>query len=105
MHSFLLSCGLLNYYNILLKQGIYEIDKIIYGVQKGELTLSYKDMEELGIKKPGHIFRFLLKVQVDAGVIDRKISDYILPNKNYNSDYLRTSDVLLEQNANCCGCT
>ena len=29
-------------------------------MKKGELNVSFKDVEDLGIRKPGHIFRFLL---------------------------------------------
>ncbi|MCQ2818388.1 MAG: ankyrin repeat domain-containing protein [archaeon] len=103
LHSFLLSCGLLNYYNLLLNQGIYEIDKIIQGVANGELVLNQEDIKEIGIKKPGHILRFLLKIHSDAGLIDKRVVDYLLPNRSSGTyDLLKNSQVLLESSEYCC---
>ena len=47
-------------------------------MKKGELNVSFKDVEDLGIRKPGHIFRFLLKLQIDCGKIEHKIINYLL---------------------------
>ena len=106
LHEWLLSADLLCYYNTLLDQGIYEIDKCIDGVANGDLSLSFKDIEDLGIRKPGHIYRFLLKLQCDANIIDQRVTNYIIPNKMTGDGILRDSNVnfSLGTSQNCCGC-
>ena len=99
LHEWLLSCDLLHYYNILIEQGIYNIDKCINGIQSGDLQLTYKDIEDIGIKKPGHIFRFLIKLNCDAGIIDNRIVRYIFPLKNENNN-----DIHIGVSQTFCGC-
>ena len=77
MRNWLISCDLVSYLNIMIDNNIFEIEKCIEGIKKGELNVVYKDIEDLGIKKPGHIFRFLLKLDVDAGLINEKIVNYL----------------------------
>ena len=106
LHEWLLSADLLSYYNTLLDQGIYEIDKCIKGLSNGDLALSYKDIEDLGIRKPGHIYRFLLKMQCDSNMIDQRLVNYIIPNKTIGDGILRDSNcnINLGASQNCCGC-
>lgn len=106
LHEWLLSADLLCYYNTLMDQGIYEIDKCIEGIRSGDLSLNYKDIEDIGIKKPGHIYRFLLKLYCDAGLIDSKVVNYVLPNKTIGDGILRDSnvDINLGTSQHCCGC-
>lgn len=99
LHEWLLNCDLLRYYNILIEQGIDNIDKCIQGIQSGDLNLTYRDIEDIGIKKPGHIYRFLLKLHCDAGLIDNRIVKHIFPNKiEHNEVHLGTSQYF-------CGCS
>ena len=94
-HDWLSSCELLSYYNILLSNNIYEIDKIILGIKKKEINVSYNDIEDIGIKKPGHILRFLLKIEIEIGNIDSKISEFILnvfDNNNNKNSFIQLSN-------------
>ncbi len=77
MRNWLISCDLVSYLNIMIDNNIFEIEKCIEGIKKGELNVVYKDIEDLGIKKPGHIFRFLLKLDIDSGLINEKIVNYL----------------------------
>ena len=77
LRNWLISCDLVSYLNLMIENNIFEIEKCVEGIKKGELNVIYKDIEDLGIKKPGHIFRFLLKLDIDAGLINEKIVNYL----------------------------
>ena len=88
LRDWLISCDLLCYYNLLIKNNIYDIEAYIANLKNNKINISYKDIEDLGIKKPGHIFRFLLKLQMDIGVLDNKICNYIM--NKFNDNILTT---------------
>ena len=98
LKEWLISCDLISYLNLLLSNNLYDIDKCIEGMKKGELNVSFKDVEDLGIRKPGHIFRFLLKLQIDCGKIDSKIINYLLSVCTSSNNIAITSDNIK------CGC-
>ena len=77
LRNWLISCNLVSYLNLLINNNIYEIEILINGIKNEDLKLNYKDVEQIGIKKPGHIFRFLLKLNIDSGKIDDKIINYL----------------------------
>jgi len=91
LRDYLISCDLINYLNLFLENEIIDIEKLIEGVKKNELKIEYKDIEDLGIKKPGHIFRFLLKIEIDSKLINDKIVDYIFNNLNTKKNDLNLS--------------
>ena len=78
LRDWLISCDLLCYYNILIKNNIYDIESYITNLKNNKINISYKDIENLGIKKPGHIFRFLLKLQMDIGLLDTRVCNFII---------------------------
>ena len=84
LRDWLISCDLLCYYNLLIKNNIYDIESYIVNLKNNKINISYKDIEDLGIKKPGHIFRFLLKLQMDIGILDHKVCNYIMSKFNEN---------------------
>ena len=50
---------------------------------------NYEDIEtNLLIHKPGHIFRILTQLEIDAGIIDKKISNFMV---YYNKDLMESS--------------
>ena len=102
LRYWLISCDLLNYYNIFIEKHIYSIDEIIYDIKNKKINVDYKFVENLGIKKPGHIFRFLLKLQIDADILDKQIC-YAIFEKYSNNN---SSTILLNSSLNdikCCG--
>ena len=102
LRFWLISCDLLNYYNLLIEKNLYDIDKIISQIKNKKIEINYKYIEEIGIKKPGHIFRFILKLQIDAEIMDKKLCDSILEkfsNNNSSSAFLNSSS----NNIRCCG--
>jgi len=103
LRDWLISCDLLCYYNILIKNNMYNIDRYIDDIRNNKINLSYRDIEELGIRKPGHIFRLLLKLEVDAGKIDNNIYNYIIEKFNINTvtnNGILTSSI---SDIKCCG--
>ena len=99
----LISCDLINYYNLLIEKHLYNIDELISDIKNKKVKIDYKFVEELGIKKPGHIFRFLLKLQMDADILDKEICYYIIEKYNNNNN---TNTILLNSSFNdikCCG--
>ena len=103
LREFLISCDLLCYYNLLISKNLYHIDSYINALQEGITPLNYEDLEKIGIKKPGHIYRLLIKLDLDAGLIDNNLFSYINDKINYNSI---TSTIALTSSQNeifCCG--
>ena len=103
LRDWLISCDLLCYYNILIKNNMYNIDRYIDDIRYNKISISFKDIEELGIKKPGHIFRLLLKLEVDSGKIDNNLYNYIIEKFNINTI---TNNGVLTSSINdirCCG--
>ena len=104
LREWLISCDLLCYYNLLIKNEIYDMDLYIHNLKNNRINISYKDIEDLGIKKPGHIFRFLLKLQIDTGILDSQI--YNLITNKFNSNVLTTIGLTASTNiVKCCGIT
>ena len=102
LRDWLISCDLLCYYNLLIKNDIYDIDLYIHNLKNNKINISYKDIEDIGIKKPGHIFRFLLKLQIDSGVLDQHICNLII--NKFNSNVLTTIGLTSSTNIiKCCG--
>jgi hypothetical protein len=99
LRNWLISCNLISYLNLLINNNIYDIDKYINNIKKGNLEVNYKDVENIGIRKPGHIFRFLLKLNIDSEKIDFKIINFLnnICNKNNNIE-------ITENNINCSCC-
>ena len=91
LRDYLISCDLINYLNLFLENEIIDIEKLIEGVKKNELKIEYKDIEDLGIKKPGHIFRFLLKIEIDSKLINENIVDFVFNNLNSKKNDLNVS--------------
>ena len=103
LRDWLISCDLLCYYNLFIARNMYNIDTYIHDIQEGTISLTYKDIEKLGIKKPGHIFRILIKLEIDAGIIDSNLFDYIVEKINYESHTTTIALTSSINNINCCG--
>ena len=102
LRYWLISCDLLNYYNLLIEKKFYNIDEIISLIKTKKIDIDYKNVEELGIKKPGHIFRFLLKLQIDSEILNKQLCDKILE----KFSIINSSSILLNTSSNdykCCG--
>ena len=84
--DWLISCDLLCYYNTLVKHHMYNIDKYIDDIRLNKINvITFKNIESFGIRKPGHIYRLLLKLQIDAGKIDNNIYKFIIDKFSINT--------------------
>ena len=101
LRDWLISCDLLCYFNIFIQHNFYEIDKFINKLKTNQIKIEFKDIEDLGIKKPGHILRFFLKLQIDCGIIDNRISNYLL--MNFNNTTNNTVIAMSNNDIKCCG--
>ena len=102
LRNWLISCDLLSYYNLFVEKKIVNLDEIISDIKQKKLTLNYKFAENIGIKKPGHIIRFLLKLQIDSDILDKNLCDIILEkycNNNLNTFILNSTS----NDCKCCG--
>ena len=102
LREWLLSCDLLCYYNLLLSKNMYHIDSYISDIKNGNIPITYEKIEKIGIKKPGHIFRLLVKLDLNAGLIDKNLFNYIIDKINFNSV---TNTLVLNSSSNdafCC---
>jgi len=67
--------NLQNYYNNFLEKGLVNIDHIInLAANDAENKLTYFDLESIGIRKPGHIFKILTRIEFDAKNIDQNLN-------------------------------
>jgi hypothetical protein len=104
LRDWLISCDLLCYYNLLIKNDMYDIDFYIKNLKENKINISYKDIEDIGIKKPGHIFRFLLRLQIDSGVLNEQMCNLII--NKFSTNLLTTIGLTASTNiVKCCGMT
>ena len=104
LREFLLSCDLLCYFNLMIEKNMYNIDSYINDLKGGLSPITYDMLEKIGIKKPGHIFRILIKLDIDSGVIDNNLFNFIIEKINYRS-YTTTTLAMTSSinDINCCG--
>ena len=93
-----LSC----YSQLFIQKKIYDIQKIVNKMKKGKIKITPKDIYKIGITIPGHIYRIFVKLELDSGIIDKKIME-IIENKKYGS---KNEEINILNNSiyNLCGC-
>ena len=104
LRDWLISCDLLSYYNLLIENNFYDIDQIILDIKNNNFSLGYKEIEDMGIRKPGHIFRLLLKLEIDSGNLDNTVFNSILSkftiSCSLSNNIILTSSI---SDIRCCG--
>ena len=86
LNNWLKNIDLIQYYNNFIENDIYDIHKLCQFMKSYETKLKYDDIENLlGIRKPGHIYRILIKLEIDSGLIDSKIVKFMI--KQSTKDY------------------
>ena len=79
LKNWLKNLDLFQYYNNFIENDVYDIHKLVQLMKSYETKLKYDDIEGLlGIKKPGHIFRILIKLEIDSGLIDSNIVKFMI---------------------------
>ena len=92
-----LSC----YTSLFVNKKIYDFKKIINGMKKGKIKLTPKDLYKIGIRVPGHIYRIFVKLEIDSGLIDKKIVEIIDNKKDGKNEEI---NILNNSVYNICGC-
>ena len=108
---------LINYYPNFINNSIFDISNLIESMKSYQTKLKFENIESnLKIRKPGHIYRILCRLEVDANLIDNKVTKFLLKNdKIFNKDeyYLNGGleknnnnnlNLLISQDYQCLGC-
>ena len=108
---------LINYYQNFVNNSIYDISDLIEKMKSYETKLKYENIETiLKIRKPGHIYRILCRLEVDANLIDNKVTKFLLKNSKIfdkNGIYIsgafdnngdKNMHLLISQDYQCLGC-
>ena len=93
------------YYNNFLENGLVDIDKVISQANIKENKLNYLDLENIGIRKPGHIFKILTRIDFDSKIIDQNLQ-FLINSSNFNKNSQSNSEINLRMSGNkflCCG--
>ena len=109
------SIELINYYPNFVNNGIYDISDLIEKMKSYQTKLKYEKIENnLKIRKPGHIYRILCRLEVDANLVDNKVTKFMLKNSkifNKNGFYLsggfdndKNMHLLISHDYQCLGC-
>ena len=109
--NWLISINLINYYDNFINNEIYDICQLINRMKSTKTKLNLNDIESLlKTDKKGHCFRILVRLEVDAGLIDTKITNFMLNNiykKNNNNANIKNNNLKLSISYdynNCFGC-
>jgi len=110
------SIDLINYYPNFVNNGIHDISDLIEKMKSYQTKLKYENIENnLKIRKPGHIYRILCRLEVDANLIDNKVTKFLLKNnKIFNKNGFgfsggfenndKNMHLLISQDYQCFGC-
>ena len=102
IHEWLNEISLACYSPLFIQKKIYDVNKIVEGMKKGKIKMTPKDIYKIGIKVPGHIYRIFVKLELDSGIIDKKIME-IIENKNQGNKN-EEINILTNSFYNICGC-
>ena len=102
IYDWLSTIGLSFYSSLFIQKKIFDLKKIIHEMKKGKIKMTPKDIYKIGIRTPGHIFRIFVKLELDSGIIDKKIYDYIEKIKKGPKE--EEINILNNSIYNICGC-
>ena len=79
--------NLQDYYDNFINNDIYDINQLINRMKSYKTKLNLFDIESmLKIDKKGYSYRILVKLEIDAGLIDTKIIKFMINNTNANNN-------------------
>jgi hypothetical protein len=85
--DWLSNIGLLDYYDNFLDKEHLTVERLVKCMANPETRLTYQDVELMGIRKPGHIFKIIVKLEVDAKLINNHYYQLLVVDtfNNYNN--------------------
>ena len=111
------SIDLINYYPNFVNNSVIDISILIEKMKSYQTKFKFENIESIfKIRKPGHIYRILCRLEVDANLIDNKVTKFMLKNSkifNKNDFYLsggfdnngnNNLHLLISQDYQCLGC-
>ena len=78
IYNWLKEIDLLIYLSIFLKKKIYSLQRTISDLREKKVIITPNDIRKIGINIPGHIYRIFTKLELDAGLIDKQIYNYLI---------------------------
>ena len=102
IYDWLKEIGLHCYYNLFKEKKIFSMEKIISNLRTGKYIITKNDIEKIGILIHGHIYRILIKLEIDSGKINSKISNFLMKNITITSG--KEINILNNSIYFCCGC-
>ena len=78
IYNWLKEIDLLIYLSIFLKKKIYSLQRTISDLREKKVIITPNDIRNIGINIPGHIYRIFTKLELDAGLIDKQIYNYLI---------------------------
>ena len=63
---------------LFLKKKIYSLQRTISDLREKKVIITPNDIRKIGINIPGHIYRIFTKLELDAGLIDKQIYNYLI---------------------------
>jgi len=100
--------NLQTYYNNFIEKGLVNIDHIIsLAANDPDNKLTYYDLESIGIRKTGHIFKILTRIEFDAKNIEQNLF-FLVHSSNLNKNSISNSQInvrMSEAKYMCCGFT
>lgn len=104
LKNWLMNIQLDNYYNNFIDNNIFDILYLVNLMKSYQTKLQYEDIEEMiKVKKPGHIYRILCKLEIDAGLIDEKINNFLLKNLDLKNNKKKDFQISIS-NEYICNC-
>ena len=104
IYYWLKEINLLTYYNIFIENNIYDFDKLIEKLKKGSFCLKKEDFQNIGIYIPGHIYRIIIKLEIDSGSIKEEIYNLLLNHINIFTIFANSTEEINDSIYYCTGC-
>ena len=107
IYKWLQEIDLLVYLPLFIKKKIYSFEKIITDLKLKKIIITPKNIRKIGIEIPGHIYRIIVKLELDAELIDEKIYEYLLYLKKEEENNINNGKTENEESTqslyDCCG--
>ena len=107
IYKWLQEIDLLVYLPLFIKKKIYSLEKIITDLKLKKIIITPNNIRKIGIETPGHLYRIIVKLEIDAGLIDKKIYEYILSLKkeeeNNSKNEKNENEESTQSLYDCCG--
>ena len=104
IYKWLKEIDLLIYLPLFMKKKIYSFEEIITNIKSKKIILTVNDIKKIGIQLPGHVYRILVKLEIDADLIDKKIYEYLLQLKEEeNNITFKPNEENSHSLYDCCG--